>query len=244
MEAQVQRSYGDVRDLTYDDEMNCHPGIPANSSTREPVVARLRCWWDWWFAARWRALITWTVLAWISASLLEGGFRPWMDFVTRRLSAILRSIVGYSPPAAVLEMSSVFAVMCWFQPMCLRLGILRSALWIVVYVTVGLAIYAMYSVLGERLGEALFDAVLLPPMFGLPGLVAIGVRTRVWLSPCAAILSTIAVFAFWNSRGSLVPAALLANIPYALLMLYGTRPIESRTRDLAVHPNGENEDRR
>ena len=137
----------------------------------------------------------------------------------------LRSLIGYSPTAAFLEMASVFGVMCWFHPLCLRLGVIRSTLWIVSYVTVGLVIYMVYPLISHRFSEALFDAVLLPPMLGLPGLAVIGVRTRPWISPCAAIVSSIAVFAFWRSEGSLITGALLANVPYAALMIYGTKPL-------------------
>jgi hypothetical protein len=172
-----------------------------------------------------RALVTWTFLAGFSAWLLESSYRGWIDLVTRRLSITMQALAGYTPPATILEMSSVFAVMSWFQPICLRLNIFRSALWILIYVVVGLAIYAMYFQFPNRFDEAAFDALLLTPMFGLPGLVTVGVRTRPWMSPGGAILSMIVVYVFWDPHGSLAPAALLANIPYAALMLYGTRPV-------------------
>jgi len=196
----------------------------GSSATGEPPAVRAGRWIEWWFAARWRTLITWAVFAGASACLIDSGFRGWMDLLTRRLSMTLRSLTGYSPTAAFLEMASVFGVMCWFQPLCLRLGVIRSTLWIVSYVAVGLVIYMVYPLISNRFSEALFDAVLLPPMLGLPGLAVIGVRTRAWISPCAAILSSIAVFAFWRSEGSLLTGALLANVPYAALMIYGTKP--------------------
>jgi hypothetical protein len=155
---------------------------------------------DWWFAARWRALIAWVAFACISAAVIDSTPREWVGFVTSRLWNILRSLIGYSPPAAVLEVSSVFGLMCWFQPVCLRLGIIRSALWIVIYVAVGLAIHTIYPLMAGRFGAALFDALLLMPLFSLPGLAAIGVRTRPWLSPCASILSSIALYVLWSPR--------------------------------------------
>jgi hypothetical protein len=103
----------------------------------------------------------------------------------------------------------------------LRLGFLRSVLWIVAYVALGWLIYGWRSFLGERLG----DAVLLAPMLGLPGLVATGVRTRAWLSLLAAALSIDVLFLTWSSDGPLSHAVLLANFPYALVMLYGTKDI-------------------
>ena len=207
----------------------------GSSGGRESAAVRAGRWVEWWFAARWRTVITWAVFAGASACLIDSGFRGWMDLVTRRLSMTLRSLIGYSPTAAFLEMASVFGVMCWFHPLCLRLGVIRSTLWIVSYVAVGLVIYMVYPLISNRFSGALFDAVLLPPMLGLPGLAVIGIRTRPWISPCAAIVSSIAVFAFWRNEGSLLTGALLANVPYAALMIYGTKPRRPALGDCPGH---------
>jgi hypothetical protein len=201
---------------------------PERIVSRTSVHARLGAWADWWLAPRWRALITWVVLAFLSACVIESGVRSSMDSVARWVSMMLTSLIAYTPPAWILEMSSVFAAASWFQPLCLRLGVLRSALYILIYVIVGLIILPGRSFIDS---EPLHDAMLLAPMLGLPGLVAIGIRTRPMLSFPAAALSILAGFLFWTRDGSLTSALLLANLPYAVAMLYGTRLVDRHARN-------------
>jgi hypothetical protein len=128
------------------------------------------------------------------------------------------------PPALsvrnVWRISFGVAMLTWFQPVLLRLGLFRGVLWFTLFAV----ICAARVFTGATSLTA--DASLLSLAAALPGLTLIGVRTRPWMIlPAAAAFSAMVI---GLNRDSHKFAPLAANLPYAATLLYGTQHLRVR----------------
>jgi hypothetical protein len=196
-------------------------------SRMELSLAKIETFIDWWLAPRWRALITWMALCWVSLAVLKYDKSRGVSAAIVWFSGTLKSVIGYSPSNELLRVCAILALLSWFQPVCLRLGITRCVLYSFIYIGLGLAVLRSGPFfLTPQLGEA----VLVTPILGLPGLLSIGVRTRARLSPVGGFLSLCAFLGLtYHASRSADLTFLLGNLPYAVVMLYGTRLIRHQS---------------
>ncbi len=191
--------------------------------TSDPESLQDKSWLDRWLEPRWRALITWLVLAAISSAVLEWG-------VIDPIVAMVRSGVQRMLPGTVRGLSfflesvassaHILPLFVWYQPLALGLKPLRWLIWI----GGAVAVSASFILLRVPPGHA---AVMLF-LWGWPalaGVLLIDLRSRPWMSLPAGLLSMIVC-------GSVMPTHFnhilwwqlpLTNLPYAAIMLYGTR---------------------
>jgi len=187
-----------------------------------PPVERERYWWtplalalDRWLQPRWRALLTWVVLAALSTSVmlserfahaLNGG----VEFILDQLLTHMPSGSPWQPTSyvSVFVATAVF-VQCWWQPLILRLGLLRWCIWVgtailmtVPFTVADGAVMWFWGVLG-----------------GVPGLAMAGRRTRPWMSIIAAGVASPLVLV-----DPLIGIWLASSLNGAV-MLYGTSPL-------------------
>jgi hypothetical protein len=183
-------------------------------------------------------------LAALSGAFLDFAFVGCHQLLVKPAAGWIQSHFGYSLDPRLGWICSVQAMLSWFQPVVLRLGAVRVALWIAVYVLLGAGLIfsldrapGMYSVR---------DLIVIGHWFGVPGMVVIGARTHPWQSfvGAAAALGLLALFG-WKAlsfgSGSMVSGLILANLPYAAVMLYGTERCagqEVPLRTPAVSPSG------
>jgi len=186
-----------------------------------------RNWLDQWVAVRWRALGTWLVLSLATGLFLDHGYSlvtAWISFVLVPLAK-----AGIAPPPRLLELCFIFGALSWFQPVLLRLGAGRCALWVVSYVLLGLGCASVFPDLFY--GFRMTEAVVVTQMCGIPGLTATGARRRAWLSLFGGVLSLGALLVypwgvvFWSW---LAWVLVIINLPYAVVMLHGTARIKRR----------------
>ena len=201
----------------------------------EPFFARAACWIDGWLAVRWRAYITWIILAAASGLTLELELTRWLERVIDLISNWLLANVGYSPPTRIIVMCHIFVLLSWFQPVALRLGAVRVLFWMIAYSALGIA--AVFISMSRQPGrDTLLDLLLVGHLCGFPGLVAIGARTRPWLTFVGAAAALILLKATnWKmtsvGSGSLMLGMIIANLAYGAVMVYGTERRDSRITD-------------
>jgi hypothetical protein len=164
------------------------------------------------------------VLVWLSWSALDYFGGPALEYASFKLEEVLQRYIRYSPPHSTLLASSICGLMCWFQPFALRLGLIRGALWVISFTVLAMAVISLQP----RMFRFGFDFmwILLGGQFcGLPGLVAIGARTRAWLTLVGGALAIVILILIRADQASTSAAFLLGNLPYAAVMIYGTRRI-------------------
>jgi hypothetical protein len=189
--------------------------------------SRLSQWLDWWFEPRLRALITWIVLAFVPVLLLEDFQLNYLvysasDFVIQTFGRY----IGFSPSIVTVANVCYLAVFAWFQPLALRIGVLRGVAWI--FVDCFLGTVAAYAAPG------IAPILAFGHLCGIPGLLTIGVRTRPWMTFAGGAASILVAWAA-RSWGGFEPRSetvkyliLISNVPYAVVMLYGTSLISRR----------------
>jgi hypothetical protein len=146
------------------------------------------------------------------------------DWLFSKVQYATRSIlqVGALPPTLedAWQISLEVALFTWFQPLLLRLGLVRGAYWVMVFSAVCFA----RVLIDENSMTTLLIASFLAA--ALPGLALIGVRTRPWMIVPAAACFSAAAFGLFDEEGRLLHLA--ANVPYPVILLYGTRLINLR----------------
>ena len=150
---------------------------PDQMPQLRPALTGFESWLDDWFSARWRALASWMLLVGLSQSALEYGAGPALDHAASIVAATLQRYVGFSPPEWVMLTFSVFTLLCWFQPIVLRLDLIRGVLWVMTYAVFGTALTSLLSVSRSITVDVAWRLVV-GQCCGLPGLVAIGARSR------------------------------------------------------------------
>ena len=186
-------------------------------------------WLDWWCAARWRALLTWVALSWLMMRFDNYWVRPvTIDWIA---SWPFPSAAGRWYFGEMWLWACTYSLMGWFQPILLRLSLVRTVVWIgILVLSVEVPKVGMSNGVMVSQGNApwmINDFVSAT----LPGLALIGERSRPWMMIVAAALS---VFVQWLSgsiaewlgfqRGQLYYANLvISSLPYAAVLLYGTR---------------------
>jgi hypothetical protein len=138
-------------------------------------------WLDRWCAVRWRALITWIVLTGVMSLMLDFS----EDWLFSQVQHAPQSILQIGALPSRLEdawqISLEVALVTWFHPVLLRVGLFRGAYWVMVFSAVCFA----RVLIDENSTTILVIASFLAA--ALPGLALIGVRTRPWMIlPAAA----------------------------------------------------------
>ena len=194
---------------------------PAES----PESAPRQSWLDRWFEPPWRAFISWMVLAagmgWV---LQHGGgqlIQRTVDFLFNHLNAMLPAPL---PPKMrrVAIASNVLLLLFWFEPVALRLNLLR-----------GLALLSLrcglVAVVGSLNMASADVLVLFSYLTSLALCVPVlhGWRTRPWMALVGSVLMA-GVWLYFVSSHTL-PVAWLAfpamTFPYAAALIFGTRLI-------------------
>jgi hypothetical protein len=204
--------------------------VARSSPGAEAPAGKFVRWIGWWLEPRWRALATWLVLAFVSGAGLVAG-RNGIDTGVKMVGDAFRSYLGISLPVELLGYFNLFALISWFQPLALRVGLVRGVIWMIAYAVLGIVVL---NILGRWPGaHSWIENILLAHLCGLPGLDCIGARTRPWLSLVAGSLSVrlLALIYPVPHETTWFHASMLlmtANLPYAAIMLYGTRLIRRR----------------
>jgi hypothetical protein len=199
-----------------------------------PLTPHEEGWLDRWCSARWRALLTWIALDSISIAVIDLGFLNGIDEAMQRFARyISRFIAVPSSVVTIWAYISLAVLFVWFQPLLLRLNGWRSIAWISA-VTVVLALALSPPILSHLGDKPWFLLGALGIIITLPGLTLIGYRSRPWIMLIAGVLF-LAVFWYTASLilshrfGNPVFLSLLAaNLPYAAVLLYGTK-LKTRT---------------
>jgi hypothetical protein len=194
---------------------------------QEPALSR-HTWLDQWLAVRWRALGTWVVLAICTGLFLQHCFDRWIGEAIR-VVVLKFSSLGLALPVPFLELCNIFALLSWYQPVILRLRAIRCVLWVVSYVLLGLFVAYFFPDLFYRYRFS--EAAVIAQLCGIPGLVVIGARTRPWMTLAGGVISLLALLAqplgilFWSWFAWVL---FVVNLPYAVVMIYGTRRFKRR----------------
>jgi hypothetical protein len=178
-------------------------------------------WLDRWCAVRWRALITWIVLTGVMSLMLDFS----EDWLFSQVQHATQSILQIGALPSRLEdawqISLEVALVTWFHPVLLRVGLFRGAYWVMVFSAVCFA----RVLIDENSTTILVIASFLAA--ALPGLALIGVRTRPWMILPAAACFSAAASVLYEEEGHLLHLA--ASVPYPVILLYGTRLIRPAT---------------
>jgi len=131
-----------------------------------------------------------------------------------------------TPTRDFLALLNTFALLSWCQPLLLRMGTLRGVMWLLLHCGLSIAVVMYWD--GRETHNRLLDAVLVGNLCGVPGLVAIGARTRAWLSlvggaMSVAVLSVVMWSGISPIHTNLPWFVMLSQAPYAAVMIYGTR---------------------
>jgi hypothetical protein len=202
----------------------------ADASERDAPRAG---WLDRWCAVRWRAWLTWVVLAGVMGAIHGAGH----DALYGMLS-VLRSSPRFAQIANVVppfwQHCAIFVLtMAWFPPWILRLGLRRSVLWVL------LGIASMITLLHHLGFDGFWQRFLvLFATASVPGCALIGRRSRPWLATVGGACWGIIMAAGSDSAedGWLWLFSAVASAPYAFILLYGTELIEKRRPVAAESP--------
>jgi hypothetical protein len=100
--------------------------MSETANVREPVAPRAG-WLDRWCAVRWRACVTWVVLA---------GVMAYSYFKWDLLGNTVRLLNGYLPAGFLQALPFEWHLplggflLTWYQPFLLRLGLFRGSFWV------------------------------------------------------------------------------------------------------------------
>jgi hypothetical protein len=189
----------------------------------ELPLCQTETWLDWWCAVRWRAFLTWVALSWLMMRFDNYWSRQVaLDWITTRLAP--STARGWFLTSTWVSLCTA-CLMGWFQPILLRLSLVRTIAWIGTLV----------------LGDLLPDVLALHGEFrwmyyefysaSLPGVVLIGERSRPWMIIPAAALSvfiqcvsmSLAEWQGFSSGHVYYADFVISSVPYAAVLLYGTR---------------------
>lgn len=211
--------------------------MPQPEDASPPVSRWL--WLDRWLEPPWRALLTWISLAAASGFVYDRWWAIWFDpaiswfqqVETRLAPSPVFNLPFWIPDTALLLLLEV-----WFEPLALRLNLLRGAAWIAVKLASDLLYVAthdsMVSLLTRVFGSfpdfwigevwlLFWTVVLIPVLWGW--------RNRPWMCLLAVSLQLIPGHLIHDSLfdsdipGWIWLSRALSALPYAAVMLYGTR---------------------
>lgn len=185
--------------------------------------AACRRWLDGWFAPPGRALLSWLALAAVMGVAFDLGaarlITDWVGFFFDDLDRIAPRPVH--PAVRVLAIAANFALLTfWFEPLVLRLSLLRGVVWLGLRIVLNLVAY-LFNQTDFALHNAL--AIFVWALLTVP--VLRGVRHHPWRAALGGMLmATIAgACLHWRMDGAswwMQPATIL---PYAVVVLFGTR---------------------
>jgi hypothetical protein len=180
---------------------------------------------DLWLLVRWHALLTWLLLGGVTFWIVR---QRWLYFevydFALRATAEVTSRTGLSIREDMLRMAGTAGMIVWYQPVVLRLGILRGAAWM----TIAAIGWGMTCWIPDT-GVSMYSPIVAGIITGLTGLAAIGRRRRVWLAFVGGALDAVAIQATFADKWSawLVPwyCCVVLGWALAIVMIYGTDPI-------------------
>jgi hypothetical protein len=197
-----------------------------------------RRWLDWWFAPRWRALVTWvalTVLMGWAGYLGVWTIRDKMvDFIFGHLG---RAMSTPLPMRDFALRSNGLMLIFWFEPFALRLNLLRGLAWLVLRIGPYLI---EASILWTKIPPLLRNhhyEVLVPIAIMASSLLMVpllrGSRSRPWMALIGGALVAgvqyyLAIAKFPIGDGLWV---LAMTLPYAAVLIYGTRLLMPEERE-------------
>lgn len=213
------------------------------SSNEILEASPLKLWLDRWLAPPWRALLTWLALSALSGWMYDRGVWHGVSTVLaatdRVVSTILDTIDLPPMPPFVHRaafITNMLVIWFWFEPIILRLNLFRGLSWLVLRCVPSLVLglgAASYTLNGPS--QFLASSVLTAPLL-------FRWRTRPWMTVIGGVLMTGMVYAtswlfdlFQLTAGNDWWRGPLMNLPFAAILLYGTRLLrpEERTRVLA-----------
>jgi hypothetical protein len=199
--------------------------IPINETSENECSER---WLDGWFEPRWQAVLIWLTLAGVSGAVIDTRAFQW-GFDNLYGTLIKQTArLGLAVPGGLREIiafCNVFVLMTWFHPVALRLNLSRTLIWLAICTTCCFAFFIIEFRYWDRLGVLFFTA---GP--GIAGLALIGWRTRPLMSVVASVLAACVVqcllwFQVRTASGPYWLILMAVNLPYALVMIYGTKPL-------------------
>jgi len=182
--------------------------------------SRITRWLDWWCSSRWRTLITWIALFDVSYAPLP----KHLGWLYDQLGVVTQSFAKLIPlPVATLQLAwlscLVSLILSWYQPVLLRLSLIRGVLWL----CAPLVVTFIAEFTGIRSRPWVFrmhDFVLL----FLPTLALIGIR-KPFLGLVLAAAASGATIHLGRFRYNWV----MADAVYASIIILGTSRIPKRT---------------
>jgi hypothetical protein len=181
---------------------------------------------DWWLAARWRALLTWVVLAGVSAWIVH----DWWGRFSRVVWLFTEMVNSVSPvafPAAfnsVAHSASGALFAWWYEPFVLRLSLARGAAWL----SVRIGCVAVFTLLAPR---SIPYWWILSAVFVVPSVILVpvlwGWRSRPWMP---IVCGTLCV-ALYSLQMSMWIRSFVFQVLWAVLLLYGTRLLSAEERE-------------
>jgi hypothetical protein len=134
-------------------------------------------------------------------------------------------VFGLELSRAIFLTAVYYCPLLWFLPIALRLGAMRSAIWIGLVFTASqiTVLLLQYSPLRTGL---LFPAALL----AIPCIAMIGRRTRPWMAIPAAAMS--AIVTRWTEGDFLTATGLV--LPYAAILIFCTSLIPKKPEPTAT----------
>lgn len=203
--------------------------MTISNATPDSGTTRRR-WLDRWLEPRWRGLLTWLVLATLTAATFPRLVPTRIPYRTAGwVSDILYKF--FADPIADFAVAAAFSLsvsvlVYWFQPIILRISIVRTLIW--------LALAGVILVLVEIIHPQSGWTLLSGQVFGIAGLAVSGARTRPWLSLVGGLFAfAIVCLLEGNSRSGQM---IVGNLIYGAVMLYGTDPLPRSTSTNVLSP--------
>jgi hypothetical protein len=181
-------------------------------------------------APRWRALLTW-----VGFAVLAGAVTNWVGFEGfNKIYEGFENLVNLISPVRVsreymnLVMSvNLFLAWIWYEPVVLRLNLVRGAAWLILRVT---QLWSFGSVAGP--GDNGAAAVI--GILAIAGMVPVlwNWRSRPWMPLVGSTLSFefAALVVRTHPRVGFLFWVPIFSLPVAVVMLYGTRRLRPEER--------------
>jgi len=184
-------------------------------------------WLDWWFAPRWRALLTWVVLTAIGAAVFYA-YPDEYGYVAKQPIVILDHFLPAPLPPGFYALalhSNFLLLLVWFQPLALRLNLWRGLTWI----SLTLVAISLFHILGTR------NLWTWNIIYGASSALRCGVlwgwRKRSWMClPAWAAAEALWLTPLLRLRLPFCLGWAVSALPTAALLLYGTRLLAPEER--------------